>query len=534
MMINRLAAPIFALLLVTAGVAGPMAQPASATHDCDEVDALVAFATFTTVNADKCTNNHVAHVVEDMEKSDANQTKVDIYNAGLEQHAQSDVAMATRENYVNDTESVAWMKAESAIAEAYENGSSKAVAKSRARTAIAEYYAVKQHNLLESWDVSINSYETLWTVAQNESGITQGPFDDIFTSNLAGDGFVTHNGTYNTDGRYYPGLRDIRNQNVSLVNGSTKEVRSLRFETYDTDDNHWDNYATMSVHPGMSEGNFSGTGAAHVNGEGYFETGYPGNYNYELHYLAINPPNSNYNEAVYLRPGRYWEVYDRIETQNTNLQNEVGAFVNNTWTEYNSGKINSSDVLNRNTQMFEYGTTATSSEGSLYDSVAALSSMGLDTPTLNGTGTMTVTHDNVQYHGLVMAREAPNGTWKANTTYNGSNIAGPVFIATTGGKQVDLDGEFRIGTISNTAGDPMTSVTADKTNYKTANTTELLDKMDRLLELRQTIENKGPSGGAGGGSGGMEPNSMLIIGVAVAAALLLAGRRNGGGRRGRR
>ncbi|WP_348611228.1 hypothetical protein [Halobaculum rarum] len=50
---------------------------------------------------------------------------------------------------------------ETAVAEAYERGKSKSQAKVAARQAIADYYAVKQVNMLESHNVTVSSWQSL-------------------------------------------------------------------------------------------------------------------------------------------------------------------------------------------------------------------------------------------------------------------------------------------------------------------------------------------------------------------------------------
>lgn len=501
MNVNRIASAVFALLLVTAGVAGPATQNVAAAHECSELERFVNFATYGVVNSE-CGGDPTAHAIEDMKESDANQTHGDIYTAAVDQSATVDNAAAQTDNYLNDTRSVAWMKAESAVARAYENGATKSTAKVKAKEAIADYYATKQKNLVNRWNSSATSLVYLRNTADMEGlDVRAGESNPAMI-------YLDSNDIYQM------GLTgETANQSVEMVNGNSTGIVAIQVDEY---------------------------GSAYLNAPYYTHPlnriqDTTSNNNVDFYSFRVKPPDSSSSDEIeYANTNTIKQRWDRIESQTSELQTEADAFVEATWTDFEAGAINSSDVLNANTQMFEYGT-----DGSMYESVAAVSSMGLDTPDINGTGTMTVTDvtTGVTYDGLVMAREAPNGSWEANTTYNASNIGGPVFMVTTDGKKVDFSGQFTVGTISDTEGNPMQNVTAEKTTYVTSNTSELNAKVDRLLEFRQEVEDKEPSGGAGGGSGGMSQNAILTLLAVAAAAALVYGRQNGGnggGRRGRR
>jgi len=160
--------------------------------------------------------------------------------------------------------------------------------------------------------------------------------------------------------------------------------------------------------------------------------------------------------------------------------------------------------------------------------------MGFDTPDLNQSGTMDVTYENTTYTGLLLARNAPGGSWNVNTTYDPSNIDGPVMLATTDGRKIDLTSNFTVESMRAKDGSNIESVNTTKYAYKTANSSELMEMQERLTTLRQEIEDREPGGGAGGGSGdGFGGNTMLIVLAAAAVAALVLGSQNGGGRNGR-
>ncbi|MDM9626092.1 hypothetical protein QTL95_09300 [Rhizobium sp. S152] len=502
-------APLFAVLLVTAALGAPLGssspvQPATATHECSTTEQLVTFSFGLTgyaadqlVRNGKCTESHRAQAIEDLEQSDANQTHLDIYTAGLQQQAETEARTAVYDNYLNDTESAAWMQAEMAIAEAYQNGSSKAVAKAKARQAIADYYSVKAINLIEASNTSIYGMESLSRIAGNESGLS------------AGIVYMKTNGGNHPDRPIYG---NVRTETATLPNGTETGVAGIQAEGSSVENGNpvvslLDPYATDYTSQSATSAGWTGS-------------------------IRISAPDANYEtQEVYDMIADH-ERWNKINNQNDALQSEADVFVNQTWEAYQTGQIGPEDVLSRNTQMFRYGNAALNGSESTYDVTAALSSMGLAAPELNGTGSMVVSYQGTDYNGLLLARNAPNGSWQAGTTYNTSAIDGPVLLATTGGQTLELSGEFTVTDITAETGEQITEVRTKKVVYKTSNTSELLEKMDRILELREEIESREPKagGGATGGDGGNVLQQLAaalgvsagLAAVVVLGALLLA------------
>ena len=172
---EKLAPFTMAFLLITACLAGPATGTATALWSSDECSAIDNFIhdllTFQNVNENPdnpcSTQNKVNSVIEDMQESDANQTEVDIYQAAAAEKGNGETFGSVYNNYLQDTESAAWMKMQVAVAEAYQNGSTKSEAKVEAKNAIADYYAVKQVNLIERWDASLANFRYLQDSAIN-------------------------------------------------------------------------------------------------------------------------------------------------------------------------------------------------------------------------------------------------------------------------------------------------------------------------------------------------------------------------------
>lgn len=479
---RRVASLMLALLLVTTAGApvGPSpvgtAQAAEA-GECSALDDFVMFLSLGTVNTDSCSRQaYVDDVVADMQASDANQTEVDIFSAALSAKAGSDTFLAPMENYVADTDSVAWMKAEKAVAEAYANGSTMQEAKQAGRNAISEYYAQKQLNVVKQGNQKLSELYYLSQSAQSETGIS-GSFIQGYYREMS----------------EWRGLQRTLNKSVSLVNGTSTKVFGI--ETWKT-------------------AGYGFIGSVEWNdGQSRPE-------------IYVQPPNSDYNRTLVHNASRYKSLMSEIATKHDALRSEVGTYVDATWDDYDAGRINASDVISSHTAMFEYGTrTANESEG-LYNSVAALSMMGYDTPNLTNTGTMTVEYRGANYTGIVLADEAPGGSWSTGETYDPGNMTGPVFMATTNGTKVDLTAEFTVTGMTSRSGEQVGQVETTQYAYKTANTSQVLALQKQLVGLRAEIESREPTGAGGSGGSGSGLNPMLLAGLAAAAVGALALREN--------
>jgi hypothetical protein len=510
---------------------GPI-QEAAAVHDCDNLDATLYGFSFGHVNKDKCTNNHVDDAVQEVRDAESSQTKADIYAALNGQKSKTETYKATYDNYLQDTESVAWMKAEKAIAEAHKNGQSKSQAKVAAKNAIADYYSVKQINLIESWNTTVTSYEYAHERSMQE-GFNQADFGDgTWYPHQKEQHFIDHEGYLGGTANPFCYPNQIGTGTVTLANASTHTTRYLgmRSEAYDTPDGE------ALVNPAYaSEGGSFQKGAATWNWTGnnrvYCWQG-SGEDNAYTSELMVDAPNSNYDDSIYYSFGDNVLRWKAIETKNAELQSESEAFIDATWQDLEDGNINSTDIISRNTQMFEYGSAAQESSN-YHDTIGATAAMGIETPQLEGTGTMTVTDGAGNTHEGMLFGDPPNGSWTVGTTYDPDNISSPVIMATTSGEEHELTRPFTVDGATDKEGNEQSSVETQRYNYQTSNTSELNEKYDRLLGLTGELQERSESvdsnsGGGGGGSsgGGLPPwLTATYFGIplwAIAAVLLVA------------
>lgn len=488
------AVALAALLLTTAIVpGGPVGTAVAAEQgNCSSLDDFVMFVTLGLVNAEDCSRQaYVDDAVQDMKELDQNQTKVDLHSSAIDQKAGEEAWAAPFDNYLQDTQSTAWMKAQVAVAEAYENGSTKSEAKKKARQAIEDYYSAKAVNLIEQWNTTVDAHDTYHNVSQQEGF---GGYDQ--NGNWGKDQYVWFNGNH-TKTRY----DGLVTRTVALPNGTAHGVKT--FEVYDGADSE---YRYINVSTGTQK-MLSG---------------------HELWSLRVEAPDSSYDSVNYTYFEDYERRWDEIHSQTSNLKSESDNFVEATWDDFVAGEINASDVISSHTAMFEYGVRSANESEGLYQSTAALAMMGYDTPNMSSSGLMNVTYNGTTYSGLVLAKNAPGGQWETGTTYNTSNIDGPVFMATESGHKVDFgEGEtFVIEEMTAKDGTTIKTQNTTKYVYKTSNTTELLEVKQQLLELRQEIEEEESAVGGGGdtdSSGFSFPDlgTKQLIALAVAAAAII-------------
>jgi hypothetical protein len=499
---------------------GPIDE-AAAVDNCSSTDALVYGFSFGYVNEDKCTNNHVGDAVREVREAESAQDKVDLYAAAEAQKTHNQDFDAVYGNYVNDSESVAWMKAEKAIAEAHENGETKSQAKTAAREAISDYYTVKQINLINNWNTTITGWDYVLERSNQENFQSQS-YDNQWEPHSESAQFVDYTGTSQVDVACSPTA--LSQKQKTLANGTSHTT--LYLEVVDQND-----YSVMDIQPAFDNDSDS------EGSDQYYEAANQRfvciDYAY-IDTLMVDAPNSNYNDLTYHDLGEFIDRYRQLEARNNELQSESDAFVDATWQDLEDGNINSSDVISRNTQMFEYGSAAASGNGSYYDTIGATAAMGIETPQLEGTGTMTITDGGGTTHEGMLFGDPPNGSWTVGTTYDPSNISGPVIMATTDGEELELDRPFTVESATDKEGNERSVVETQRYNYRTSNTSDLNEKYDRLLglsgelqERSESVDSNNGGGGGGGSSSGTLPDwlTATYFGIplwAFAAVLLVA------------
>jgi hypothetical protein len=372
----------------------------------------------------------------DTDGTDASQTKLDLYYAAQNQQSSAQNHRTTLDNYLSDTKTQARIIGKNAYIKALNQGDSKSAAKSKAKTAVDDYYAVKQVQLLNTWEAVANSHMYYVEVSQNESGIA----NDYAELDVTGD--------YPEDANPPDGTTQ---RTVTLTNGTTTEVTTIDVSTggYSAED------ANRAQWLGPTHGPIE------YNNNGYSDT---------IRGLKMQGPTSDHSPLTYGTVTEYKTHWDEIESQSTSVQNDMDTLAENTYSAYQSGEINNSDLVD------PYVLANQQSAGEDFQgwTAAQLTLLGTTSPeNFDQIGSFNVTTgDGTQYEGVLFSQENPaSGQFENGTTYNTSNIGGTQYVVTSD-RIVELDGEFTIDSISTQDGQTVQNVTIQKTTYETTNVTD--------------------------------------------------------------
>ncbi|GAA3877847.1 hypothetical protein [Haloarcula argentinensis] len=156
--------------------------------------------------------------------TDAQQVNTDIYQSAQNSKARSQNYQTTLDNYLSDTKTQARIIGKNAYIRALNNGSSKSAAKTEAKSAVADYYAVKQQNLINEWDIQVSNYDYLHSTAASESGVTDSTAADDGT-----DVGFAYNAIDSEEYNHQTYLGTSKST-LSLVNGTSASVTGIKIE----------------------------------------------------------------------------------------------------------------------------------------------------------------------------------------------------------------------------------------------------------------------------------------------------------------
>jgi len=441
----------------------------------------------------------------DISDLDTEDSKVEIYQAAVNSHAAEENNHNTLNNYLQDTQTQALIIGKNAYIRALENGSSESAAKSDARNAIAEYYTVKQVNLVQEWNRQSaqgaylkSKADTDSNIAKNFAGKTE---HRISIQDFNEDVWVRN---YDSGGR-----------SLTLANGSTISANTMQLGALNDDGgNYWNTQISLNDAASAQRYEESGTTA--------YEDG-----------VAVSTVNvaatANDPEAQFMDLAEFESQWTAINDQEASAKSQMDTVVNNTYSEYQEGDINTTDLAD------PYTLSQSSPSDDLEGWAAGqLSLLGVNSPSnLDQTGSFNIsTESGNSYRGVLYSKDNPaSGEFAVNSTYNPNDIGGVQYVATANGLHT-LESNFTVDAIEDTDGNAIQNVTIEQKQYSTTNVTELQELYDDLAKERAEIEARKDSLQASGGGALFGGSSNLGIVALVGGALLLFyGREqnNGGG-----
>ena len=445
---------------------------------------------------------------EQMKKVDALETKTSIHAQALSARQYQDNFFQQFDNDATGMKTIARSEGKNAYVRALENGSSEAIARSEAIQAVADYYSTRQEMLISQWETAVHTFDSMHFTAQNSSGITTESAPDNWVG-VNPDYKKSSSNNGKADWNEYDG---IVNETVPLVNGSTTSVNALNIHV---------------VQAGTTKAQKNVTVASGNVSYSDYSTSYM-----DATHLFVKRPNDNFNNVTQLEFDLWESRWDKLEQQNTEVQNNIDDFVNLTYSQWDAGKIDSSDLVDPYLGAREYD-PKNSSTWALRSAMA----MGINPPSnTSSIANMTVTSGDRNYTGLLMT--PGDYTLETGTTYNASNQTGTQYVwnPETGEMQT-LSGEYSISRIDGPDGSTQSSVTYEDTRAGATNLTEYKQRVQRLQNLTAQVEARQQRLRAQLGGGGNTPGwlqdilealglgslpTTAGIGVLVALALLAA------------
>jgi len=437
-----------------------------------------------------------------LDQLNENETKLELYQLGATSADQGETMETMLDNRLQDTETVALIHGKNAYVRSLNQAGSKSTAKAEAISNISQFYSRIEYNRIQAWKEQVSTIQYIQRLAENQSGVSKSYVSVKADEDLI-DGQV-NNG-------FYADVTGFGSTTYTLQNGTTLEVPTVQV-TVGKD--------------GETSTKIEEFGPSSGYNESSYEAGWIGSSNSPGEDLTINevyikPPTEQYSAKTLMRFEDYEQTFTSIESQTTSANNQMETVVNQTYSQYNAGEINTSDLLNPYDLQNQY------SPGSDFQGWAAatLAMTGTNQPTdLESTGSMQVTleNDGTQVEGIIHAPENPaSGRFETNKTYYPSNFSGPVYI-TTDSSLKEVQQPFTLTNITTFDGQHRTNFTIVEKNYTTASADDLvklnqqLAAMQEELEARQQNQRNGFGGGFLGGDG---PGGMVA--VAIVAIILI-------------
>lgn len=420
--------------------------------------------------------------------TDDTQTALDIYSAASAAAQSWDEFNTVAQNYLSDTRTVAFAKAQAAAIEAIDAGKTEAEVRQAAVDAVRDYYTKRQLNYYRAAETKLVTLKNLALRAQNESGVS---------GTLVELDEVASGSTYP-----YSFIETTQNRSLTLINGTSASFTAVIAERSGNYRSifgvRWSSSTSLSTKEPIKPLTDDKTFDVQVDG---VDT--------ETSFVAFD-----LDEA---------EAYAR-DLKNASNQIEANAekWVNGTYSNFTSGNLNATEYINPLTLAQEYATQYNQSGYFAY-AAASLASIGYEIPDLNQTGSMVVAYNGSTYTGLLASQNTPpNGTWEAGRTYDADLIQGVQVLLTQSSGQIELDGTFQILEIQTVNGTQINSTTSQTYSYQTINNTQYLNLQEQLTELRKELESREPPAAGGGGGGLIGGGGGQAIGLGLLAGGVFA------------
>lgn len=466
----------FSLLLILS--ATPVASAGSChTTDDWEWDLWTGYLDDAAASYDDFFNGCNDQTIQDLDDNleDRSETELDSDLIGVE--SDSEVISTYANNGKEYSESYIWMKVESSIANSSIENLSESEAHDRSVDVIRDHRSAQQINLIESWN------ETMMALHQIEHA-DQRSLDDEYVETyieLTGSETTPEDETFQT-------LDYNETYEVHLANGSTRDV-------YGIDKEVATNLPHTITHPGGSS-------------------------DWEYSVWEISTDNESVKIYDDSSSATMTDTFHDLN-QTSKLEDDADVLIDNTYQDLLDGSLDPDDVISKSTMLMDYGV-----DDDNMSSALAYSAMGNLSIPANETGWMSIRTMDEDYTGLLLAEEAPNGTWQVNQTYDPDDISGPVWIATESDVHL-IDSNFTVESMSSKSGEEIQSVNATSPMLRTVDLSDMLDRQQNMVDLLDQIEDRRQmilSGAAAAGGWDPDQSTIVLILVGVVGLVLVLSR----------
>lgn len=344
---------------------------------------------------------------DEYEGLEAEQVHTTIYEKALSMEGGDDTVLTMVNNRLNNTTDIAWTKAKKAGIEQFNLENSETEAETAAHSAVEDYYATIQRNLVNHWIEQMNKWEIIREQAQNTDGL----------SFVVGSNPVL----------YYNPSRDdvvdsrIETRTVNLVNGeSISNVSGYGFVEENS------GYPNSDTSQGIIFDQFETelTGAS----EFYIQPpdGVTGD-NIPVLDITVGTEENEYDGFNGYR-WRFVKADKRIETQVTELKDEVSTYITELYaSDIAPGDIDLTNFLDPSEIASEYGTEDEDGNRHYGYAGAELAALGLST-NFNVQTDIQLVDDDITVKGQLFFDD-PNLDIEPNVEYDPETISGAVFMA---------------------------------------------------------------------------------------------------------
>ncbi|MFC4407957.1 hypothetical protein [Haloarchaeobius iranensis] len=491
---------VMAFLLLSTALVGPVSASTTTpdSDNCDTVDLTVRLFNPFDDTSDCWVD------VDEIRQGSKEQERADMLSRADTMDASEETVTNAFHNTLENARTVAWTKAEVAALKALENNSSQAETRVAARSAVEQYYSRMVHNLLEDREQRMEELAYLAATRDNlslNSAALEQHHTDISTNDVSFSWDL---------------VRDNPDTQVPLPNGSTMNISTFTMSY--TDQRNGIDYSNVPVWFDYSHNNVNDP-------------------EQEIGYIKYYSTYDNRTTEAY-NSSEFEALYDEMLSQNTQMLSNINETVNGLYGSYVRGELDIEEYRSVQATAMGWSPDLNSTGYSIY-AVTALGQAGEEIPNLNLTGSMTIQTDEFTANNStetltgLMTGEPPSGdAWTVNTTYDPANANGSLmFHVSASNRSVELSEPFTLVGAEDQDGSEIQQVQMQRYNYRTSNFSELGDKLDRLIELRQEeqIRIEEASNGGGGGGGGIGwPGGGAGLGIGggvvmIAIAAVLVG-----------